>query len=88
MAGRRGGVRAGLWASRRRALGPDRVCHAESKGARSLAVSQKSVRARSIEIAFHCRRSRLDGSSVPILRQRSQPEWAETQKRLGDAPAA
>ncbi len=32
-AGRRGGVRAGLWASRRRALRPDRACHATNRSA-------------------------------------------------------
>jgi len=47
--GRRGGVRAGLGASRRCALRAERACYAGNDSARTLSASQKSVRVRSVD---------------------------------------
>lgn len=81
-AGRRGGVRADLWASRRRALRTDRACHAATRGAASSGASQKSASARTTDPRVPFRREPRRRVSDP------HSDGPGRRRRLGDAPAA
>jgi hypothetical protein len=65
-AGRRGGVRAGLWAGRRRAPRVRQACHADRKNARPLAASAAAGSARTAFSAF------LNASRRPREAQKSR----------------
>jgi len=78
--GRRGGVRAGVCPSRRRALRPDRVCHAAIKG---MATPGGFAEVR--QSALKQNRVPLGGHRPPTCVSDRNPDWTKSPQR-GSAP--